>query len=67
MQESLEDALNTIFGESQVVEEQTKEELISQAMEYYNSALAYLKDGDFAKYGEEIEKLGALLEALQSA
>ena len=65
MQESLEDALNAIFGEVSEEEEKTKEELISQALEHYNNALDYLKQGNFAKYGEDIEKLGKVLEVLQ--
>jgi len=67
MQESLEEALNAIFGEkpTEEVEEKTREELINQALEHYNNALDYLKQGNFARYGEEIEKLGKVLESLQ--
>ncbi|NQU99295.1 MAG: UPF0182 family protein [Parcubacteria group bacterium] len=43
---------------------ETNEELIQQANEHYVKAEQAQKDGDWALYGEEIEKLGEILEKL---
>ena len=39
--------------------------LTQQAQEYYTLALEAQRDGDWARYGEEIERLGEVLERLQ--
>ncbi len=66
MQESLKDALKTIFGElKEEVKEKTKEQLIEEANEYYKDAQEALKQGDFAKYGDEMKSLGEVLEKLK--
>ena len=39
--------------------------LTQQAQEYYTLALEAQRDGDWARYGEEIERLGEVLQRLQ--
>ena len=39
--------------------------LLGQAKEAYDSAIAAQRQGDWAKYGEEIRRLGAILEELK--
>ncbi len=39
-------------------------ELIQQAQQHYDRALQYLKDGDWAGYGGELDALKAVLEQL---
>ena len=41
--------------------------LTQQAQEHYSRALQAQRDGDWARYGEEIERLGDVLERLQGA
>ena len=41
------------------------ETLTLQAQDYYNRALRAQRDGDWAQYGVEIERLGNILEQLQ--
>ena len=41
------------------------ETLTQQAQDYYNRALRSQRDGDWAQYGVEIERLGSILEQLQ--
>jgi len=40
--------------------------LVSQASAHYQRALAAQRNGDWALYGEEIERLGEILEQLSS-
>jgi len=40
-------------------------ELIRQARESYDRAIAAQRQGDWAKYGEEIKRLGGILEELK--
>lgn len=40
-------------------------DLRRKALEHYNQAQRYLRNGNWAKYGEEMEKLGQTLELLQ--
>lgn len=42
-----------------------KTSLLQQANKVYESAIISQKDGDWAKYGEEIKKLGEILQRLQ--
>ncbi|MEE3362030.1 MAG: UPF0182 family protein, partial [Anaerovoracaceae bacterium] len=43
----------------------TQAELIDQAQNYYNQAQDALKDGDWAKYGQYMDKLGETLNKLK--
>ncbi len=72
MEETLEVALNKIFeGETSKSAEETespsvtKEELISQANQYYEQALQAQQQGDWALYGQKIKQLGEILEQLK--
>ena len=38
--------------------------LIEEAQQHYNQAQQYLKEGDWARYGEELEALKAVLDRL---
>ena len=42
------------------------EQLVAQASEHYSRALRAQRDGDWALYGQEIERLGEVLERLGS-
>jgi uncharacterized membrane protein (UPF0182 family) len=78
MAETLEEALREVFGEEAEVltrepiaaEEAAEiagisiENLTRSAMEHYNRAQEYLRNGRWAKYGEEIEALRKVLEEL---
>ncbi len=72
MEETLEEGLNRIFGqgaskkpEAGKETSQTEQELIQQAKQYYQNALQAQRNGDWTRYGEEIEKLGSILEKLK--
>ena len=71
MEETLEESLNRIFVfQSILVEEEVEEagaekDLISQAKQHFERALQAQKEGDWALYGQEIEKLGEILEQLK--
>ena len=43
----------------------TKENLLQQATESYETAIRAQREGDWARYGEEIEKLGEILSKLR--
>lgn len=67
MQESLEEALDIIFKPGTAPdsgEEKTIQALISEAEEHYKNSQDALKAGDWTLYGDEIEKLGEILEKL---
>jgi len=67
MQESLDEALNVIFKPGTVPEpgeEKTTKELIAEAEEHYKNSQDALKAGDWVLYGDEIKKLGEILEKL---
>lgn len=78
MEETLEAGLAKIFGtaggQTRLSREAptpsapgdvTKEGLLQQANEAYDAALRAQKDGDWARYGEEIKKLGEILNKLR--
>jgi len=73
MEETLDEALQVIFAgrpeekkkARKVEEEKTVSDLVKGAMEHFNRALEYQKQGDWAGYGQEIEKLGEFLGRLQ--
>lgn len=73
MEETLEPALARIFGDGAEVSQETdipeaeKQEItksIEQAQQYYNAALHAQQNGDWSRYGEEIRKLGEVLDIL---
>lgn len=76
MEKTLDEALSKIFeGKVETTKDttkedstkkrtETKEDLIKQANEHYIKAEQAQKDGNWALYGEEIEKLGEVLEKL---
>jgi uncharacterized membrane protein (UPF0182 family) len=74
MEKTLEEALAKVFGkgiptiEREAVQEQVKPDvdLASQAQAAYKAALQAQKDGDWTTYGEEINKLGEIINKMQS-
>jgi len=69
---NLEDALEKLFvrsfGEREIVvtgEEKTLKDLIREAAEYYESAQEFAREGNWSKYGEELQKLEQTLRLLQ--
>ena len=78
MEETLEEGLAKIFGtaESQTKPSEetpaqadaaatTKEDLLQQATQTYQSAINAQREGDWGRYGEEIKKLGEILDRLR--
>ncbi|MEK7186707.1 MAG: hypothetical protein AAB690_00050, partial [Patescibacteria group bacterium] len=80
MEETLEAGLAKIFGtaEGQTKPSQaasadlsageagmTKEGLLREANEAYQSAISAQREGDWGRYGEEIKKLGEILSKLR--
>ena len=74
MEETLEESLNQIFGkaeEKEITIPSSKtpsligEDLISQAKQHFKRALQAQKDGNWALYGQELKKLGEILEQLK--
>ena len=53
-------------GVSQVTSVPDRQALIDQALQSYKRAEQAQRNGDWAKYGEEIKKLGQLLEQLNA-
>ncbi|QTL98248.1 UPF0182 family protein [Iocasia frigidifontis] len=80
MRETFRQALNVIFGVEEIEEETEEiegqrpgmveiissdiQELSSRALEVYQEAQQSLKEGNWADYGEQIERLSELLERL---
>lgn len=78
MEETLEAGLAKIFGittdKTRLTKEPstattpidaTKENLLQQAVNAYDAALRAQRDGDWARYGEEIRRLGEILNKLR--
>jgi uncharacterized membrane protein (UPF0182 family) len=77
MQDTLEESLAVVFGaaapdikptppaETEPGDE-TQTDLPAQALEHYKKAQEYLKDGDWSAYGEELDKLEAILNQLNT-
>ena len=79
MEETLEAGLIKLFGTitdqqtkpsreaipSQAAADTSKENLNKQAAETYDAAIRAQKDGDWTRYGEEIKKLGEILNRLR--
>ena len=70
----LEDALEKLFvrtfEEREIVitgEEKTLKDLIKEAAGYYESAQKYAQEGNWSKYGEELQKLEQTLKLLEEA
>ena len=71
MEENLDRALSRVLGGGKVIEKEVVSsklpqsgelsELGEQALKYYNNAKDYLRQGDWAGYGRELEKLESLL------
>jgi len=71
---NLEDALEKLFartfGEREIViagEEKTLKDLIKEAAVYYESAQEFSREGNWSKYGEELQKLEQTLKLLEEA
>jgi len=80
MEETLEAGLTKIFGSASrvstptdsqkpsvpqvIVPDARKNRLLQEATESYESALQAQREGNWSKYGEEIEKLGVLIKEL---
>jgi len=71
---NLEDALEKLFtrsfGEREIVvmgEEKTLKDLIKEAAGYYESAQKFAREGNWSKYGEELQKLEQTLKLLEEA
>ncbi|MBA7544470.1 hypothetical protein ES705_36826 [subsurface metagenome] len=69
---NLEDALEKLFartfGEREIVvtgEEKTLKDLIKEAAGYYESAQNFAREGNWSKYGEELQKLEQTLKLLE--
>lgn len=72
MGNNLEDALEKLFArtfkEKETIvtgEEKTLKDLIQQAAGYYESAQNFAREGNWSKYGEELQKLEQTLKLLQ--
>jgi len=75
MEETLDLALERVFGGRVVVDERpspsavaqpfTEDDLIQQIREHFERAIQAQRRGDWALYGEEIKKLGELLENIK--
>jgi hypothetical protein len=79
MEETLEQSLARIFQGAHVTEQPVAtpppseavappaslDRLAAQAKQHYDRALEALRAGDWAKYGEEIKRLGEVINQLQ--
>ena len=75
MEEKLEHALNRVLGASVVKKDDGSAKmpesgdlsgLGKQALKHYNSASDYLRQGDWAGYGRELEKLENILKQISN-
>ncbi|MEK6963601.1 MAG: UPF0182 family protein, partial [Nanoarchaeota archaeon] len=70
MEETLDEALAAIFGRVPPKQEVRKESvvdeenIVQQAKEHYDRAQQAIRDVDWARYGEEIRRLGEVLEQM---
>ena len=73
MEEKLEQALNRVLGARIIEKDDVSTKMPEsgdlsglgrQALKYYNSARDYLRQGDWAGYGRELEKLENILEQI---
>lgn len=69
MEENLEAALSRIFGVTEKIDkptitaDQPTNDLFRQAQELYDEAIRSQKEGDWARYGETIRRLGEILKS----
>ena len=72
MRTSLNESLQAVFGEDvnetipddNIPIEGDLQELITQAVDFYNEAEGLLKEGDFSGYADSIEQLGDILDQM---
>jgi len=71
---NLEDALEKLFvrsfGDREIVvsgEEKTLKDLIQEAAGYFENAQKFASEGNWSKYGEELQKLEQTLKLLEEA
>jgi uncharacterized protein len=73
MEEKLDDALRRVLGgeivqknevSSKMPESGQTSDLGEQALQYYNNAKDYLRQGDWSGYGRELQKLESVLKQL---
>ncbi len=75
MRDNLDDALRAVFALGAASPAQTQEALsgvptgplsgmAQEALDHYNKALDYLKQGDWANYGQELDKLKGVLQSM---
>jgi uncharacterized membrane protein (UPF0182 family) len=76
MGRDLDDALNAVFAQEGTTTAQRQQALAGQpvtgslsvlaqqALEHYDRARAYLKKADWSKYGEELNRLEAILKKM---
>ncbi len=75
MRDNLDDALRAVFSADTISTIQTQEAIkgipagplsgmAQEALNYYNMALGYLKNGDWANYGQELNKLKGILQSM---
>jgi uncharacterized membrane protein (UPF0182 family) len=68
MKPNLEMALNEMLGERIVeMKNETFEDLIVMAIEYYKRAIENVKIGNWSGFGENLERLGETLERLNTS
>ncbi|MBA7497612.1 hypothetical protein ES704_00340 [subsurface metagenome] len=70
LEEALEKLFVRTFEEREIVitgEEKTLKDLIKEAARYYESAQKYAQEGNWSKYGEELQKLEQTLKLLEEA
>ena len=75
MRDNLDDALRAVFSADTISTVQTQEALrgmpigplsgmAQEALNHYNKALGYMKKGDWANYGQELNKLKGILQSM---
>jgi hypothetical protein len=76
MEEKLDLALNRVLGGKMIAKEGIPPKVLEsgeisdlgkQALNYYNNAKEYLRKGDWAGYGRELEKLESILQRFSNA
>ena len=73
MEENLDKALSAVLGEEISPKEMTPSPVLktpgtstlgARALEHYNKARAYLREGNWAGYGKELEELEKILNEM---
>ncbi len=75
MRDNLDDALRAVFSLDTISTAQTQEAvsgvptgplsgMAQEALNHYNKALDYLKNGDWANYGQELDKIKDILQRM---